>query len=159
MLKHCDDDGNPHIDWYRKHINECIMLWHDATDETLDTQRGPGHPEYARSHVFCHALLHVTDLLVGRHLFMTEEIGVGMEEICKNDDGDEHIIDKGCRAECGDLNSGWEVALLEGVIFALAKILEVIATYSLYVLLPSIEAPPSLHPRSRYATSLGPIAL
>ena len=56
MLKHYDEDGHPHIDFLRSQVNECIMLWHDATDETLDKQRGPGHPEYAR--FYCVVVVH-----------------------------------------------------------------------------------------------------
>ena len=48
------EDGSPHIDWYRARVNECVMMWHEATDETLDEQRGPNHPEYARSPSACH---------------------------------------------------------------------------------------------------------
>ena len=83
--------------------------------------------------VLCNALLRVTFLALGRHLFMTEEIGEDMEKMCE--DRDEFVIDGDYQVESGELDSGWEVLILEGVIFTLAKILEVTAIHSLHILL------------------------
>ena len=66
---------------------------------------------------------------------MTEEIGMDMEKMCEVDDRDEFVIDGDYQVESEELDSGWEVLILEGVIFTLAKILEVTATQSLHILL------------------------
>ena len=85
----------------------------------------------------------VTNLSLARHLFMNEEIEDDMAEMCKIDERGEFVIDGDYQVEDTDLDSGWEVSLLEGVIFTLAKILEVTAIQSLQILFSPIEYHPS----------------
>ena len=65
MLKHYDEDGNPHIDFFRNQVNECIMT--DANDKTLDEQRGAGHPDCARAS--CMIVLHCHKFVNGQASF------------------------------------------------------------------------------------------